>query len=328
MDTLCIGSGGIKGFSYLGFCRYIEKRGILKTIGLYVGCSVGSIICLSLICGSPVSELLSEFINKGFEELIEGGVLEDMVRNVGIYDKRKLKEYLVESIARSLQIEETMAEILTFKQLGKLTDKEFYTITTNTDSYMPKIYGTRLTPDESCIDAVVSSCSIPFIIQGTEIPEGFLVDGALVDPIGLRVAFQNSSPGARIFASFFSFKPTSITILKTLGNTGRELEKFWEEADYSQPQPLDHARASKSSLVTNLLSHGQRLYRSFMEALIENYVFRHVSENRLLPTPFSLFLFPIPNFNASLLGSPAEKKIEMYFTGLDLSERIGEGYDL
>ena len=103
------------------------------------------------------------------------------------------------------------------------------------------------------------------------------------------------------------------------------LERFWDQAEVSYPPPLEHSKASQSSLVTNLLSHGQRLYRSFMESLVDNYVHRHIFENRTLETPFALYLFPIPNFNANLVSS-AEKKVEMYFTGQDLSEKIGRGY--
>ena len=180
------------------------------------------------------------------------------------------------------------------------------------------------------MDAVVASCSIPFIIQGTEIPEGFLVDGALMDPIGLETAFKYSTPRAKIFSAFFSFKPTSASILRMLQGTHYKpelVESIWNQADVSYPQPPEHSKASQSSLVTNLLSHGQRLYRSLMESLVDNYVHKHIFENRTLGSPFTLYLFPIPNFNANLISS-AEKKVEMYFTGQDLSEKIAGGYDL
>jgi len=331
MNTLSIGSGGIKGFSYLGVCRFLEKREILKDVGLYVGCSVGSLICLSLICGRGVSDILKEFLNTGFEELVEGGSsFEEMVSKVGLFDKRRMREYILECVRKWLVIEVDEAETLTFGELRELTGKDFYVITANIDTYATKIYCPKITPDEPCVDAVVASCSIPFVIQGTEIPEGFLVDGALMDPIGLKVAFKYSTPGAKIYSCFFSFKPTSVSVLRSLqkDNYNPEIiEKFWDQADVSYPQPPEHTKATQSGLVTNLLSHGQRLYRSFMEALVDNYVHRHIFENRTLQTPFTLYLFPIPNFNANLVTS-AEKKVEMYFTGQDLSEKIARGYDL
>lgn len=329
MDTLTIGSGGVKGFSFLGLCRYLEKQQLLKTIGVFVGCSVGSLICLSLICGCGVSDLLKEFLSTGFDELIEQSSFEDMVTKVGLFDKRRIKEYVIDFIRKWLQVSDP--ENLTFRNLQLLTGgKEFYTITANTDTYALKIYGPQITPDELCVDAVVSSCSIPFVMQGTEVPEGFLVDGALMDPVGLKVAFQYSRPGAKIYSTFFSFKNTGVSVLKLLQGVSYnpEVGKFWDRADVEYPQPLEHSKASQAGLVTSLLSHGQRLYRSFMESLIENYVYRHLYQNMTLKVPFVLYLFPIPNFNASIVTSSAEHKVGMYFSGLDISERIGGGYGL
>lgn len=325
-DTLSIGSGGIKGFSYLGFCKFLEKQGILGSVGVYVGCSVGALICLSLLCGSAVSDLIREFLTTGFDELVEQSSIEDMISRVGFYDKRKLKEYVVQFIERQLNI--TDAESLTFRQLKDLTGKELYTISANIDTYELKVYGPTPTPHERCVDAVVASCSIPFVFQGTEIPEGFLVDGALMDPVGLKVVFQYSRRGARVFSSFFSFKPTSVSILRSLQGTAfndRVISDFWDRVDQSYPQPLGHIQASGSGIVTNLLSHGQRLYRSFMESLVENYVYRHIYENKTRDVSYTLYLFPMPNFNAGLY-STAEAKVEMYFTGLDISKNIGRGY--
>jgi hypothetical protein len=318
----------MKGFSYLGLCKFLEKQRILPSIGVYVGCSVGSLICLALLCGCLVSDLLKEFLTKGFEELAEKGTLEEMISRVGFYDKKKLREYVISFINRHLNI--TDGENLTFEQLKELTGKEFYTISANTDTYELKVYGPKPTPHDLCADAVVASCSIPFVFQGTEIPEGFLVDGALMDPVGLRTAFQYSKPGARIFSGFFSFKPTSISILRFLqGSTFDErfVAEFWDKADESYPQPPIHTQASGSGIVTNILSHGQRLYRSFMESLVENYVYRHIYENQTNDVPYLLHLFPLPNFNAGLYTT-AEAKVQMYFAGLDIAQKIGQGYGL
>jgi hypothetical protein len=327
-DTLSIGSGGMKGFSYLGLCKFLERQGVLLSIGVYVGCSVGSLICLALLCGCLVSDLLKEFLTKGFEELVEQSTLEEMICRVGFYDKKKLKEYLIKFINLHLNI--TDGEALTFEQLKELTGKELYTISANIDTYELKVYGPKPTPNDICVDAVVASCSIPFVFQGTEIPEGFLVDGALMDPVGLKTAFRYSRPGARIFSSFFSFKPTSISILRTLQHKAFDEESvaaFWDRADQYYPQPPLHNQASGSGFVTNLLSHGQRLYRSFMESLVENYVYRHVYENQLNDIPYLLRLFPLPNLNAGLYTT-AEAKVQMYFTGLDIAQKIGHGYGL
>lgn len=323
-DTLVLGSGGIKGFSLVGLCKYLDSKGIVNNIYTYIGCSVGSLLCFALICGYNISNLLNEFLNKGYEDIIETSTLENIVSKFGLFDKTKLREQLCEILTKCFDLADP--ELITFKQLNELTNKQFYVITSNIDTYEVKEFGTTITPNDSCIEAIVASCSIPIVFQGSEIPDGFLVDGAIVDPIGLKVAFKYSVPGCNIYSGFFSFKGTMLKILNAAqGKRDRsKLIELWDKAESEYPQPLEHSRASTSSLITNILSHGQRLYKSVMESLIENYVFRHIYEN---DGRYNMFLFPLPNLNIGF-GSSVEAKVKLYFIGSDISSKIGDGYGI
>lgn len=325
-NTLALGSGGIKGFSYIGLCKVLEHKGLLVNVGCYIGCSIGSIITMGLVCGCSPSELLTEFLNKDFEEMMQRGSIEEMISKVGVFDKGILKSFITSFVEKKLNIVDS--DQLTFEELYEITDKEFYCLTANVDNYSVKVYGPKITPQEKCIDAIVSSCSIPFVFQGTEIPEGFLVDGALMDPIGLKVAYQYSEPGSTIYSSFFSSNTTGLDTLVFLqGELSEELKAVWKKTNESIPQPFDHQTAKESNVIMNILSHGQRMYRSLMDSLTENYVFRYLLLNKHSPTPFTLFIFPIPNFNTHLLTSP-ETKVQMYFSGVDLCETIAKSYGL
>jgi predicted acylesterase/phospholipase RssA len=281
---------------------------------------------MGLVCGCSPSELLTEFLNKDFEEIMQRGSIEEMISKVGVFDKTVLKTFISTFVEKRLNI--TDPDQLTFETLFELTDREFYCLTANVDNYSVKVYGPRITPHEKCIDAIVSSCSIPFVFQGTEIPEGFLVDGALMDPVGLKAAFQYSDPGANIYSSFFSLHNTGLSILEFLheGLTD-ELKLAWKRAYESTQQPIDHQTAKESNVIVNLFAHGQRMYRSLMDSLTENYIFRHLFQNKCLTNPFQMYLFPIPNFNTQIGGTP-EIKVQMYFTGVDLCESIAKGYGL
>jgi hypothetical protein len=202
-----------------------------------------------------------------------------MVSKMGLLDKSLLKTFVTEFVTKKLRI--TDAEHMTFREFSEITDNEFYCITTDIDNYATKIHGPMFTPDENCIDAVIASCSIPFVFQGTEIPNGFLVDGAIMDPIGLKVAFKISPPGTNIFSTFFAFKKLGKSILETLrgpNELDNKIMELWQSALDSAPLPLDHFKAKDSSLIVNILSHGQRMYQSYMESLVDNYVFRHIYE--------------------------------------------------
>jgi hypothetical protein len=281
---------------------------------------------MGLVCGCSPSELLTEFLNKDFEEIMQRGTIEEMISKVGVFDKTVLKTFISTFVERRLNI--TDPDQLTFETLFELTDREFYCLTTNVDNYSVKVYGPRITPQEKCIDAIVSSCSIPFVFQGTEVPEGFLVDGALMDPIGLKAGFQYSEPGAKIYSSFFSLQGTGLSVLEFLqGELTEELKITWNRAYDSTKQPFDHQTAKESNVIMNLFSHGQRMYRSLMDSLTENVIFRHLFQNKCSTTPFQLYLFPIPNFNTQIIGTP-EIKVQMYFSGVDLCEAMAKGYGL
>jgi predicted acylesterase/phospholipase RssA len=323
-DTLVIGSGGIKGFAFLGVCKMLEGRQVMDNVRNFIGCSIGSIVCFGLVCGYTCSELLGEFLNKDFEDLMENGTLDDMVGKMGIFNKNRLRVLLKEIVEKKLGVVD--AEKLTFDNLRGLTDRELYCITTNIDSYTPKIYGYKYTPNELCIEAVMTSCSIPFVLEGTEAPQGFLVDGAIMDPVGLSVAYEVTTPSSTIYCSFFSFQTLGFKVLNELqGSLPPGLGEMWEKATAQSPPPLEHAKAKDSGLFTNILSHGQRLYQSYMEALVENYVYKHIYENKLKSSPFILRLFPLPNFNSNINASP-EAKVQMYFVGGDVSRAIFDNY--
>lgn len=323
-DTLVVGSGGIKGFAFLGVCKMLESKKVIDDIRRYIGCSIGSVVCLGLVCGYTCSELLSEFLNRDFEEVMQRGSLEDMVGKMGIFNKNRLRVFLKEVVEKKLQI--TDAEKMTFKDLYELTDKELYCITTNIDTYSPQVYGYQHTPEDLCIECVMTSCSIPFIFEGTEIPKGFLVDGAIMDPIGLKVAYEVSNPASTIYASFFVFENLGFKILLDIQKSIPDgLENLWHKANESSPPPPEHSKAKESGIIVNILSHGQRLYQSYMESLVENYVYRHIYENKLLASPFRLMLFPLPNFNSNVNASP-EQKVHMYFMGGDISRMIFDHY--
>jgi hypothetical protein len=147
-----------------------------------------------------------------------------------------------------------------------------------------------------------------------------------IDSSGNRSFY--SEPGANIYSSFFSLHSTGLSSLEFLqGELTDELKLAWKRAYESTQQPIDHQTAKESNVIVNLFAHGQRMYRSLMDSLTENYIFRHLFQNKCSTNPFQLYLFPIPNFNTQIGGTP-EIKVQMYFTGVDLCESIAKGYSL
>lgn len=298
-----IGSGGIKGFLYIGALKALYDEGHLKDCRCFFGCSVGSLISLFLACSLSPSDILAIFLTKKFEDVMMFGSWDSIVSGAGVFDNGVMKEHLNKILCDRMDVPDAMN--LTFKQLYEKTGNELYAITVDTDNTRVKTYGTRCTPDVSVVSAVVASCSIPFVIQGTTIDNNFSVDGAVMDPIGLQVAFEFLPPRSTIQCLFLANPLTA-------NKFGFE----YELSDVKNMSPPRRKPAPSMGLATNFLSHAQRVFRCFMESLVENYIYRYMYENIARGLEMDIHLIPLPNLYVPFACDP-ETQAKMYFIGVD-----------
>lgn len=301
--TLVIGSGGIKGLLFIGGIKALEDHEITG-FSTYIGCSIGALISLFLNCGFSPSEILNIFLTKQFEDILSVGNWDSIVSGVGLLDKTPLRKHIESIIEKKIGI--NISE-LTFKALYEISGKELYVITVDTDNYELKTYGVKITPDYLVLEGVLASCSVPFVFQGTPVENGFMVDGAVMDPIGLSTAFKVVSPESEIHCIFLANRKTTELIM------GRSITEFIK---YESPPSRSEASQS-GSIINNFLTHGQRIFRCFMESLVENYIIRHIYENLIMSYNHKLHLYPMPNLFVSFT-CPPELKAQMYFAGIDV----------
>lgn len=304
---IVIGSGGIKGFLYIGGLKSLEEQGVLETCKHFFGCSVGALISLFLACGMSAAEILSIFLTKKFEDVMVFGSWDSIVSGVGVFDNASMKTHLNQILCGILKI--TDASNLSFKQLYEMTGNELYAITVDTENMKVKSFGTQNTPDVSVVTAVVASCSIPFVIQGTSIGDEFTVDGAVMDPIGLQVAFNHLPQKSTIHCLFLA-NPL----------TARKFGRSYGEVDLKTKSPPRRKPAPQMGLAANFLSHAQRVFRCFMESLVENYIYRYMYENVARGLEMNIHLFPLPNLYVTF-ACDAETQAKMYFLGMDMVKK-------
>lgn len=309
MNTLVIGAGGVKVFCQLGACKALfEKILIIEEIETYVGCSIGSVLSVLLACGYSPTEIFSEFLSANVEGLLQMGKVEDMIRYAGVFDHEPIKEYMIQLIRKKLR-----NGYVDFQTFRELTGRDVYILAVNTDQTEKIIFGRKTTPNVPVIEAIVASCSIPFVIQGTEMENSIVVDGAAMDPIGLDVAMQVSQPGAKIYAMFFSGHVVAEKILSiyiTDSLVIAEILRYWDRTNSTR------SREGGKNTLDKLLRQGRKVYKCFTEALLENYIFRNILENQISPRPREIHLIPLPLFDMVLFSSP-EMKVHMYYTGVD-----------
>lgn len=309
LHTLAIGSGGVKVFCQLGACKaFFERILDMEEIGIYVGCSIGSVLSTLLACGYTPTEIFSEFLSANVEGLLQMGNMEDMIKHVGVFDHEPIKEYMKELIGRKLHNGD-----VNFQSFSELTGRDIYILAVNTDQTEKIIFSRKTTPHTPVIEAIIASCSIPFLIQGSEMENSIVIDGAAMDPIGLDIAMRVSRPGGKIYAMFFSGERVAEKILSIYipeRAVMEEILRYWGRTDI-----LKSPEGGKSTL-DKILRQGRKVYKCFTEALLENYIFRNVLENQISPEPRDIHLIPLPTFDIVLFSSP-EMKVHMYYTGVD-----------
>jgi predicted acylesterase/phospholipase RssA len=304
---IVIGSGGIKGFLYIGGLKSLEEKGVIEACHHYFGCSVGALISLLLCSGMTVGEVLAIFLTKKFEDVMVFGSWDSIVSGVGMFDNSVMKTHLCQILGERLRIDDVSE--LTFKMLYQITKKELYTVTVDTDNMKVKTFGTRCTPDVSVVTAVVASCSIPFVIQGTDLGGEFAVDGAVMDPVGLQVAF-NYLPRQSTIHCLFLANPL----------TANKFGRVYGDVDVNTRSPPRRAPAPQMGVAANFLSHAQRVFRCFMESLVENYIYRYLYENVARGLEMNIHLHPLPNLYVNF-ACDAETQAKMYFLGMDIVKK-------
>lgn len=174
--VLVIGYGGSKGLLALGFLVPIEDSKLLQYVDTYCGVSIGAIICLLIIAGYSIREIIGEAIKLDiFKELFSFSI-QTSIENGGFMSNEPIRKRLVQLII------DKFGNVPTLYGLYMRTGKSFVSVTLNATDESCVMMGPFTHPQISCVDAVLFSMNIPFVFYQL-IHEGkTYVDGALANP--------------------------------------------------------------------------------------------------------------------------------------------------
>jgi predicted acylesterase/phospholipase RssA len=178
-QVLVIGPGGIKGLKALGFLSPLEDSGLIDQIDTFCGVSIGSVICLLLLIGYKVREIVGGAITfdifKDFED-IKNLNLTEMIQNRGLISNEPARKHLTKLVIDKLGI------VPNLKNLYLMTGKSFISVALNATDDMCQIMDMNNNPDLSCINAVLFSMNIPYMFYQIIYKSKIYVDGALANP--------------------------------------------------------------------------------------------------------------------------------------------------
>tara|TARA_B100001094_G_scaffold268043_1_gene271583 strand:+ start:40 stop:891 length:852 start_codon:yes stop_codon:yes gene_type:complete len=182
--TLVFSSGGVHGVLLLGAAKEMLKQDLLSSVTHYIGCSAGSIICGILACKIDPLTVISDYLSLDICDWnTRISPMEGLIKCAKF--RRFLNNLFGDKLLKDIPYR------LTFSTLN-LTKKRSFYIDTNTH------------PNVKLVDAIMMSCSIPFLFPIMKYEHDIIVDGGIVDPFPIhKTDCPNETLGFNIEAPFY-----------------------------------------------------------------------------------------------------------------------------
>lgn len=186
---LVLSGGGVKGLCILGALHhYIESDKIdVSKIKEFVGSSIGSVLCLLLICGYSTSEILDIIINMDrdmfsqspFSSGLKHG-LADILANCGALTIDNFINHI-----SMLMKQRGWNTVPTLKTFYERTGKLLIVTGVNVTKYQVEYHSAFTSPDLLVTDAIKISCNIPFVFKQIRYQNCLHVDGGLLNNLAV-----------------------------------------------------------------------------------------------------------------------------------------------
>lgn len=208
IDTICIGSGGVKGISFISALNYLEKQNQIdiEKVNRYTAVSIGSIISLLLSIGYKINELFDIMKEFDYNEIKPELNLDLMIDKYGFDNGETVILFLKKMLLKKINNSD-----ITFLELYKLTKKEINIATTNFSKNKEKIFNYKDTPNVPIFLAIRMSISIPLIYTPVMYENDYYVDGALTNNVYIP---ENSKPENTLVLYLDKYIPSNILSIK------------------------------------------------------------------------------------------------------------------
>ncbi len=174
---LCLSAGSVKGIAMTGALHEMYLQNKLKDICIYVGTSVGSIICYLLILGYSPLEIMTYTCthNMGIEFDIKNVNIFSFISSHGIFAYENIEKHLKTLTLAKLSTIPTLVDIYQNQH------KDFRCVVYNLTLKRTEYLSYKSHPNLSCLDAIHLSASIPVVFEKYSMNKQIYVDGALLE---------------------------------------------------------------------------------------------------------------------------------------------------
>jgi len=183
INTLVIAGGSVRGLCIVGALNYLLEQNYINihSIHTFSGTSIGSTICLLLICGySPLEIFQKVYDTKTFVDF-SNYKFKDIIQHYGVFSIDMIANHLHDMIMLKYGF------IPSFQELYDMTHKTLYVCAVNVTKGCAEYFSHTTHPDMSVLHAVKMSCSIPGIFHRQEYNNCYYVDGGVLDNFPLKI---------------------------------------------------------------------------------------------------------------------------------------------
>ncbi|WP_110953108.1 patatin-like phospholipase family protein [Anaerosinus massiliensis] len=250
---LALGSGGLRGIAHVGVLKVFEKEGL--SIDYIAGCSIGSLIGALYCSGHSADTILKLAQNLGRRHW-----LDFLVTRMGLFSGEKIIE--------------TMS-LLTKKNCFSQLDIPLAVVATDLNTGQEVVFTEGLVST-----AVRASVSVPGVFVPYALEDMLLVDGAVLNPTPIDVAFDMGADIVIAVDLAYTNSQSKINnifdvILQSIDIMERELRKYRHKQDNVILIKPDVAHISPSSFdhIDECFLIGERSTYGILEELhkmIEN----------------------------------------------------------
>ncbi len=189
IDSIVLSGGGLHGIMMLGALQNTIDSNIiiLSNINMFVGTSVGSIICYLLIIGLYPTEIITNLI-KHQEELNTMTIKFSMMKLFKLEGGISFTH--IQCMLEQITLNKT-GTLFTMKSLYERYNKILVCVTFNYTTNQIEYITYENYPDLPCILAIKMSCSIPIVFEKCIYNGNHYIDGGVFDNLAIQYPLLN-----------------------------------------------------------------------------------------------------------------------------------------
>lgn len=210
-DTLIISGGSVNGISMLGKIDKMISNGELdlKNIKNFGGTSIGAVISFLLMIDYSPKEIFDHLLSSTMWKKLQIIDFLKIFNGQGVYSSEIFKSELNNLILKKFDI------IPKFKDF----EKNYFCCSVNLNENKILYFEKNSFPDLDIIDALLMSCSIPFLIEPFIFEGSIHIDGGILDNFPVKKSIE-------LFGS------KKILGIKSFQESPSEIQKKWSMSDF------------------------------------------------------------------------------------------------